>query len=147
MSDDRIRVLVAKPGLEGHDRGVVALANALKEGGMEVVYLGVHQTPESVVRSAVQEDVSAVALAVSSGTCMTFVPAIGDGLKSSGMDVLVTAVGALPEKDRRDLESLGMGRVFEPGAPPRAVADYIRVWCAEKQVREESLLRKARPKK
>lgn len=127
-----IRVLIAKVGLDGHDRGAKVIATALKDAGMEVIYTGIRQTPEMVVQTALQEDVDAIGISILSGAHMTVFPKILSRLKELGMeDVLVTGGGIIPETDRVELESLGMGRLFPPGTSSTDIASYIANWVAE----------------
>ncbi len=122
-----IKVLIAKPGLDGHDRGAKVLARGLRDEGFEVVYTGLRQTPEMVVSAALQEDVDVVGLSILSGAHMTLLPKITAGLREQGMDdVLVTAGGIIPDADMPQLEEAGVSRVFGPGTTIREVAEYIR---------------------
>ncbi len=130
---DKIRVLVAKPGLDGHDRGAKVVAAALRDGGMEVIYSGLHQTPEQVVSMALQEDVDVVAISILSGAHMTLVPKIQELLKKEGMDdVLLTGGGIIPPADMTALKALGVGELFGPGTPTSAIIDYIRSWVEKR---------------
>jgi methylmalonyl-CoA mutase C-terminal domain/subunit len=123
---DRIRVLVAKPGLDGHDRGAKVVASALRDAGMEVIYTGLHQTPEMIVNAAVQEDVDVVALSILSGAHMTMFPRVLELLREAGVDdVVVTGGGIIPEEDMRELVALGVDRLFGPGSDTREIARYI----------------------
>lgn len=127
----RIRVLVAKPGLDGHDRGAKVIASAFRDAGFEVIYTGLHQTPEMIVNAAVQEDVDVVALSVLSGAHMTLFPKVVELLREAGADdVLVTGGGIIPSEDMDRLRELGVGRLFGPGTPTTEAVDYIRDWCA-----------------
>jgi methylmalonyl-CoA mutase C-terminal domain/subunit len=122
-----IKVLIAKPGLDGHDRGAKVLARGLRDEGFEVVYTGLRQTPEMVVSAALQEDVDVVGLSILSGAHMTLLPKICAGLREQGMDdVLVTAGGIIPDDDVAALQEAGVSRVFGPGTTIREVADYFR---------------------
>ena len=122
-----IKVLIAKPGLDGHDRGAKVLARGLRDEGFEVIYTGLRQTPEMVVSAALQEDVDVVGLSILSGAHMTLLPKICAGLREQGMDdVLVTAGGIIPDDDIPALSEAGIDRVFGPGTTIREVADYIR---------------------
>lgn len=132
MSDRKIRVLVAKPGLDGHDRGAKVIASALRDAGMEVIYTGLHQTPEMVVAAAIQEDVDVVAMSILSGAHLTLFPRVKELLDAEGADhVLITGGGIIPEADMRRLEELGIGRLFGPGTPTRDAVRYIQDWFAE----------------
>ena len=130
MSDSRdrpIKVLIAKPGLDGHDRGAKVLARGLRDEGFEVIYTGLRQTPEMVVSAALQEDVDVVGLSILSGAHMTLLPKITAGLKAKGLDdVLVTAGGIIPDDDIPALREAGVAEVFGPGTTIREVADFIR---------------------
>ncbi len=132
MTERKIRVLVAKPGLDGHDRGAKVIAAALQDAGMEVIYTGLHQTPEMIATTALQEDVDVVALSVLSGAHMTLFPRVKDLLDKQEMtDVLVTGGGILPEEDIAALQALGVGRLFGPGTATADAVDYIRSWYDE----------------
>ncbi len=123
----KIRVLVAKPGLDGHDRGAKVIARALRDAGFEVIYTGLHQTPEMVVNAAVEEDVHVVGLSILSGAHNALVPDIMDGLKKAGLtDVLFVVGGIIPDEDIVGLKALGVHMVFTPGASLAEVTDYIR---------------------
>jgi methylmalonyl-CoA mutase C-terminal domain/subunit len=122
-----IKVLIAKPGLDGHDRGAKVLARGLRDEGFEVIYTGLRQTPEMIVSAALQEDVDVVGLSILSGAHMTLLPKITAGLREHGLDdVLVTAGGIIPDDDIPALEQAGVSRVFGPGTTIRQVSDYIR---------------------
>ncbi len=124
-----IRVLVGKPGLDGHDRGARIVATALRDAGMEVIYTGLHQTPEMIARSAVQEDVDVVGLSVLSGAHMTLFPRVRKLLDEAGRsDILLTGGGIIPESDVKQLSALGVGTLFGPGTPTAALVDYINTW-------------------
>ena len=126
-----IRVLVAKPGLDGHDRGAKVVAAALRDAGMEVVYTGLHQTPEMIASAAVQEDVDVVGLSILSGAHMTLFPRVRQLLEDSGRtDVLVTGGGIIPRDDMEALEAQGIGKLFGPGTPTSDLIDYIESWAA-----------------
>jgi methylmalonyl-CoA mutase C-terminal domain/subunit len=132
VSDRKIRVLVAKPGLDGHDRGAKVIASAFRDAGFEVIYTGLHQTPEMIVAAAVQEDVDVVAMSVLSGAHMTLFPRVKQLLDEAGADhILVTGGGIIPEDDMRALEGRGIGRLFGPGTPTGAAVEYIRSWFSE----------------
>ncbi len=131
---DRIRVLVAKPGLDGHDRGAKVVASALRDAGMEVVYTGLHQTPEMIVNAAVQEDVDVVALSILSGAHMTMFPRVLELLKKAGADdVVVTGGGIIPADDMEELGKMGVDRLFGPGSDTREIARYITEAVAAKR--------------
>ena len=118
---------MAKPGLDGHDRGAKIIARALRDAGMEVIYTGLHQTPEQIVETAIQEDADAVGISILSGAHMTLVPRILDGLRQADMaDVLVLVGGTIPSADADELHRLGVAAVFTPGTPTSAIVDYIR---------------------
>jgi len=134
-TDRKIRVLVAKPGLDGHDRGAKVIASAFRDAGFEVIYTGLHQTPEMIVAAAVQEDVDVVAMSVLSGAHMTLFPRVKALLEEAGADgVLLTGGGIIPEEDMKALEKQGMGKLFGPGTPTSAAIDYIRSWFADQEV-------------
>ena len=122
-----IRVVIAKPGLDGHDRGAKIIAHALRDAGMEVIYTGLHQTPEQIVETAIQEDADAVGISILSGAHMTLVPRILEGLAENGVDdVLVIVGGTIPAEDAAELKERGVAEVFTPGAPTRAIVEFIR---------------------
>ena len=124
-----IRVLVAKPGLDGHDHGAKVVAAALRDAGMEVIYTGLHQTPEMIATAAVQEDVDVVGLSILSGAHMTLFPRVQQLLTEQGRgDILLTGGGIIPKEDMEALEQQGVGKLFGPGTPTSALADYIREW-------------------
>lgn len=126
-----IRVLVAKPGLDGHDRGAKVVAAALRDAGMEVVYTGLHQTPEMIATAAVQEDVDVVGLSILSGAHMTLFPRIRQLLNDQGrQDILITGGGIIPQEDMEALSGRGIGRLFGPGTPTSELIDYIESWAA-----------------
>jgi methylmalonyl-CoA mutase C-terminal domain/subunit len=126
-----IRVLVAKPGLDGHDRGAKVVAAALRDAGMEVIYTGLHQTPEMIAAAAVQEDVDVVGLSILSGAHMTLFPRVRQLLDAQGRsDILVTGGGIIPREDMDALEAQGIGRLFGPGTPTSALVEYLREWAA-----------------
>jgi methylmalonyl-CoA mutase C-terminal domain/subunit len=125
-----IRVLVAKPGLDGHDRGAKVVAAALRDAGMEVIYTGLHQTPEMIATAAVQEDVDVVGLSILSGAHMTLFPRVRQLLEEKGRpDVLVTGGGIIPPEDMEALTALGVGRLFGPGTPTSDLVRYIQEWA------------------
>jgi methylmalonyl-CoA mutase, C-terminal domain len=123
----RIRVVIAKPGLDGHDRGAKIIARALRDAGMEVIYTGLHQTPEQIVETAIQEDADAVGVSILSGAHMTLVPKILEGLKENGAeDVVVVVGGTIPREDSDELKRQGVAEVFTPGAPMGEIVDFLR---------------------
>ena len=125
-STKKIRVVVAKPGLDGHDRGAKIIARALRDAGMEVIYTGLHQTPEQIVETVLQEDADAVGLSILSGAHMTLVPRIVELLRAQDAhDVVVTVGGTIPNQDIPQLKELGVAEVFTPGAPTQAIIDFI----------------------
>jgi len=125
----KIRIIMAKPGLDGHDRGIKILARAYRDSGMEVIYLGLRQTPEMIVSAAVQEDADVVALSVLSGAHMTIFTKIMELMKNKGLnDVLLTGGGIIPENDMTALNSIGVGKLFGPGTPVQDTIDYITDW-------------------
>jgi methylmalonyl-CoA mutase C-terminal domain/subunit len=124
--DRKIRVVIAKPGLDGHDRGAKIIARALRDAGMEVIYTGLHQTPEQIVETAIQEDADAVGISILSGAHMTLVPRIVEGLRANDAeDVLVVVGGTIPDDDAAELKRLGVAAVFTPGAPMSAIVDFL----------------------
>jgi methylmalonyl-CoA mutase, C-terminal domain len=123
----RIRVVIAKPGLDGHDRGAKIIARALIDSGMEVIYTGLHQTPEQIVETAIQEDADAVGISILSGAHMTLVPRIVEGLRArEADDVLVVVGGTIPDDDVDELKATGVAEVFGPGAPTAEIVDFLR---------------------
>jgi methylmalonyl-CoA mutase C-terminal domain/subunit len=127
MSERKIRVVVAKPGLDGHDRGAKIIARALRDAGMEVIYTGLHQTPEQIAATGIQEDADAVGLSILSGAHMTLVPKIVAMLREQGAeDVLVTVGGTIPADDIPELKRLGVAEVFTPGAPTDDIVEFLR---------------------
>jgi methylmalonyl-CoA mutase C-terminal domain/subunit len=125
-SSRKIRVVVAKPGLDGHDRGAKIIARALRDAGMEVIYTGLHQTPEQIVETVLQEDADAVGLSILSGAHMTLVPRVIELLREQDAgDVVVTVGGTIPNQDIPQLKELGVAEVFTPGAPTQAIIDFI----------------------
>jgi methylmalonyl-CoA mutase, C-terminal domain len=119
--------VIAKPGLDGHDRGAKIIARALRDAGMEVIYTGLHQTPEQIVETAIQEDADAVGISILSGAHMTLVPRILDGLKANGAeDVLVVVGGTIPKEDSDELKQRGVAEVFTPGAPTTEIVDFLK---------------------
>lgn len=128
----KIRVVLAKPGLDGHDRGAKVLANSFRDAGMEVIYLGLRQTPEMVVEAAIQEDADVVALSILSGAHMTIFPRVLELMQAEGLnDVLLTGGGIIPDSDMAELNKLGVGKLFGPGASLVEINDYIKSWVQE----------------
>jgi methylmalonyl-CoA mutase C-terminal domain/subunit len=122
----KIRVVIAKAGLDGHDRGAKIIARALRDAGMEVIYTGLHQTPEQIVETAIQEDADAVGISILSGAHMTLIPRILDGLKENGVeDVLVLVGGTIPKPDIEQLKAQGVAEVFTPGAPMSDIVEFL----------------------
>jgi methylmalonyl-CoA mutase, C-terminal domain len=127
----QIRVVIAKPGLDGHDRGAKIIARALRDAGMEVVYTGLHQTPEQIVETAIQEDADAIGISILSGAHMTLVPRILNLLRDRGVDdVLVVVGGTIPSDDVIKLKEAGVAEVFTPGAPTREIVEFLRARIA-----------------
>lgn len=133
MKKDRpVRVLVAKIGLDGHDRGAKVIATSLRDAGMEVIYTGLRQTPEMVVNAALQEDVDAIGISILSGAHMTVFPRVIALLKEKGMnDVLITGGGIIPEDDMKTLNAMGVGKLFAPGTTTSEIAEYIKDWVGK----------------
>jgi methylmalonyl-CoA mutase C-terminal domain/subunit len=132
-----IRVLVAKPGLDGHDRGAKVVAAALRDAGMEVIYTGLHQTPEMIATAAVQEDVDVVGLSILSGAHMTLFPRVRELMSEQGRDdILITGGGIIPKEDMDALQLQGIGKLFGPGTRTSDLIDYIRDWFAERERQE-----------
>ena len=128
----KIRILMAKPGLDGHDRGIKVLARAYRDAGMEVIYLGLRQTSEMIVSAAIQEDADVIALSILSGAHMTIFPQVMELMKEQGVEnVLVTGGGIIPEKDMETLAEQGVGKLFGPGTPIQETVDYINKWVSE----------------
>lgn len=127
-----IRVLIAKPGLDGHDRGAKVIASALRDAGMEVIYLGLRQTPEMIVNAALEEDVDVISLSILSGAHMTIFPEVLKLMKKEKIeDVLLTGGGIIPEKDMEALAEIGVGKLFGPGTPLAEGVEYIRDWVSK----------------
>ncbi|MEJ2194362.1 MAG: cobalamin B12-binding domain-containing protein [Ignavibacteriaceae bacterium] len=125
----KIRVLVAKAGLDGHDRGAKVIAAALRDAGMEVIYTGLRQTPEMIVEAAIQEDVDVIGISILSGAHMTILPKLKKLMDDKGLnDVLLTGGGIIPKEDIDDLKELGIGELYTPGATTTAIASYIKDW-------------------
>ena len=136
VKQEKIRVLVAKPGLDGHDRGAKVIARALREAGMEVIYTGLRQSPEMIVEAALQEDVDVVGLSILSGAHMELFPLIMDGLKQKGLNhVLIVAGGIIPEEDVPVLKKMGIQAIFRPGAMTQDIVDFINAAVASKRQR------------
>ena len=128
----KIRVVMAKPGLDGHDRGIKILARAFRDDGMEVIYLGLRQTPESIVKVSIQEGVDVIALSILSGAHMTIFSKVMELMNENNLsNVLVTGGGIIPEEDADKLSSLGVGKLFGPGTPVKESLDYIETWVKE----------------
>lgn len=126
-----VRVLVAKVGLDGHDRGAKVIAAALRDAGMEVIYTGLRQTPEMVVNAALQEDVDAIGISILSGAHMTVFPKVIALMKEKGLnDVLLTGGGIIPDADMQQLQEMGVGKLFPPGTHTKDISDYITTWVA-----------------
>jgi methylmalonyl-CoA mutase C-terminal domain/subunit len=131
--DQKIRVLVAKAGLDGHDRGAKVIAAALRDAGMEVIYTGLRQTPEMIVEAALQEDVDVIGISILSGAHMTVFPKVRALMVDRGIgDVLLTGGGIISDADIAELKKIGVGDLFTPGAPTTAIVDYIRKWAADR---------------
>lgn len=129
--DKKIRVLIAKAGLDGHDRGAKVIAAALRDAGMEVIYTGLRQTPEMIVEAAVQEDVDVIGISILSGAHMTIFPKIQNLMKEKGVDdILLTGGGIIPEEDIQQLKTMGVGELFTPGASTVDIANFIKEWCS-----------------
>lgn len=128
----KIRVLVAKVGLDGHDRGAKVVAAALRDAGMEVIYTGLRKTPDMIVEAALQEDVDAIGISILSGAHMTVFPKIVSLLKDKGLhDVLLFGGGIIPQQDIEELKKIGVGELFTPGASTKEIVEYVRRWAAE----------------
>jgi methylmalonyl-CoA mutase C-terminal domain/subunit len=128
--DRRIRVLVAKVGLDGHDRGAKVVAAALRDAGMEVIYTGLRKTPEMVVEAAIQEDVDAIGISILSGAHMTIFPRIIDLMRQKGLEgVLLFGGGIIPDKDIEELQKQGVGKLFTPGASTETIIGYVKEWA------------------
>ena len=134
-TDRKIRVVVAKPGLDGHDRGAKIIARALRDSGMEVIYTGLHQTPEQIVETVIQEDADAIGVSILSGAHMTLVPKILELLEAEGIDdVLITVGGTIPNKDIDALKEMGVSGVFTPGAPTDEIVNFIRTGVSRREL-------------
>ncbi len=135
----KIRILVAKPGLDGHDRGAKVMAAAFRDSGMEVIYTGLRQTPEMIVEAAIQEDVDVIALSILSGAHMTIFPAVLKLMSEKGLnDVLLTGGGIIPKEEMQKLEAMGVGKLFGPGTPTTVPIEYIRSWVEQNRTYETS---------
>jgi methylmalonyl-CoA mutase C-terminal domain/subunit len=138
QGERRVRVLVAKAGLDGHDRGAKVIASAFRDAGFEVIYTGLHQTPEMVVAAALQEDVDVVALSILSGAHMSLFPRVKALLDEAGAgDILLTGGGIIPDEDADALREMGVGRLFGPGTRTTEAVDYVRTWFQERINQEE----------
>jgi len=138
--DKKIRVLLAKPGLDGHDRGIKVIAAAFRDAGMEVIYTGLRQTPEMIVDAAIQEDVDAIGVSILSGAHMTLFPAILDEMKKKGAgDILLFGGGIIPDDDKEALEKLGVAKVFTPGAPTEEAIEFLRRTISQKTSGEKMM--------
>jgi len=136
----KIRVLLAKPGLDGHDRGIKVIAAAFRDAGMEVIYTGLRQTPEMIVDAAIQEDVDAVGISILSGAHMTLFPAILDEIKKRGADdMLVFGGGIIPDEDIEELEKMGVAKIFTPGAPTEDAIEFLRM-AVDAKKRDEQIM-------
>jgi methylmalonyl-CoA mutase C-terminal domain/subunit len=134
-----IRVVVAKPGLDGHDRGAKVVAAALRDAGMEVIYTGLHQTPEMIASAAVQEDADVIGLSILSGAHMTLIPRVQQLVREQGRDdILITGGGIIPKEDMEALHEQGIGRLFGPGTPTSELVDYIKDWFASRETQDAS---------
>ncbi len=130
--EKRIRVLVAKAGLDGHDRGAKVVAAALRDAGMEVIYTGLRQTPETIVNAAIQEDVDAIGVSILSGAHMTIFPRILELMKEKNVDdILLFGGGIIPEEDVKKLKEIGVGELFTPGSSTKEIVEYVRKWVEE----------------
>ena len=139
MAERKIRVLIAKPGLDGHDRGAKTVATVLRDSGMEVIYTGLHQTPEMIAEVAVQEDVDVVGLSILSGAHMSLFPRVREELEKRGMpDVLLTGGGIIPADDAQKLEEGGYAKLFGPGTHTGEIADWIRGKVARRRAEEST---------
>ncbi len=136
MTEGKIRVLVAKPGLDGHDRGAKVIASAFRDAGFEVIYTGLHQTPEMIVNAAVQEDVDVIALSILSGAHMTLFPRVLEMLKAEGADhILIIGGGIIPDEDIARLEAQGVARLFGPGTPTSAPIEFVREFFSKHAIK------------
>ena len=134
-----IRVIVAKPGLDGHDRGAKVVAAALRDAGMEVIYTGLHQTPEMIAAAAIQEDADVIGLSILSGAHMTLIPRVRQLVNEQGReDILITGGGIIPREDMEALQAQGVGRLFGPGTPTSELVEYIKDWFANREAQDAS---------
>ena len=137
MSDRKVRILVAKPGLDGHDRGAKTVASALRDHGMEVIYTGLHQTPDMIAETAMQEDVDVVGLSILSGAHMTLFPRVKEALEKRGMGhVLLTGGGIISKEDMEALQAVGFVKLFGPGTPTEEIAEWIQTEMKKRWARE-----------
>jgi len=142
----KVRVLVAKAGLDGHDRGAKVVASAMRDAGFEVIYTGLHQTPEMIVQAAVQEDVDAVALSILSGAHMTLFPRVMELMREKGLtDVLLTGGGIIPKEDMQALSKQGVGELFGPGTTTTAIIEYVSGWVAKNRAHAGGTAKAAAP--
>ena len=133
----KIRVVIAKPGLDGHDRGAKVIARALRDAGMEVIYTGLHQTPEMIAAAAIQEDVDVIGLSILSGAHMTLIPRVNDLVRAQGRDdILITGGGIIPKEDVDALQAKGIGQLFGPGTPTSDLIAYIKDWFRAREKQE-----------
>jgi methylmalonyl-CoA mutase C-terminal domain/subunit len=138
--NQKIRVLLAKPGLDGHDRGIKVIAAAFRDAGMEVIYSGLRQTPAMIVDAAIQEDVDAIGVSILSGAHMTLFPAVLDEMKSRGAgDILLFGGGIIPDDDKKELEEMGVARIFTPGASTEEAIEFLRKAVAGKKSDEKMM--------
>lgn len=136
--EKKIRVLLAKPGLDGHDRGIKVVAAALRDAGMEVIYTGLRQTPEMIVSAAIQEDVDAIGVSILSGAHMTLFPAILNELKSKGADdIMLFGGGIIPDDDKEELEKMGVAKIFTPGAPTEEAIKFLKAKITARKPSDE----------
>jgi methylmalonyl-CoA mutase C-terminal domain/subunit len=134
----KIRVLLAKPGLDGHDRGIKVIAAAFRDAGMEVIYTGLRQTPEMIVDAAIQEDVDAIGLSILSGAHMTLFPAVLDEMKRrKASDILLFGGGIIPDDDKVELEKMGVAKIFTPGAPTEEAIQFLKKIIAERETKSK----------
>ena len=132
MPEEKIRVLMSKPGIDGHWRGIVVVSRGLRDAGMEVIYTGLHQTAEMIVEAALQEDVDVIAISILSGAHMTVFPRVIDLMKEKGLqNVLLTGGGIIPQEEIKELEEKGVGKLFGPGTPTTEPVAYIKNWVAK----------------